>query len=1140
MKRLSSPLENMREHYDVVVVGSGYGGGIAASRMSRAGKSVCLLERGKEFLSGEFPDTLEEATENFQLDTPDGRVGSRTGLYNLHMGKDINVLVGCGLGGTSLINANVVIEADAKVFEEPVWPKAFVDDLATEVAEGYKRARTMLRPSPYPEDFPALKKLEAMGKSADYLKQPFYRPDIAVTFRDNPDNTNHVGVEQTPCILCGDCVTGCNHTSKNTVQTNYLPDAWNHGAEIYTTVSVRYVERQGGKWLVHYEPVEVGREKFDAPDLFVSADIVILSAGTLGSTEILLRSRERGLPLSDMLGKRFTGNGDVLGFAYNNDVEINGIGWGTRKPDKDDPVGPCITGIIDTRKTASNFKEGMSIEEGSIPGALGPVMPAAMAAAAEIVGQDTDEGLIDRVREKARQLESFVRGPYHGAVDNTQTFLVMTHDSDSGVLSLDDEDRLRVDWPGVGEEPIFEKVSDTLRECAASLGGTYVRDPIWTQFLGHDLITVHPLGGCVMGEDAAGGVVNHKCQVFAATGGTDVHPGLYVADGAVIPTSLGTNPLLTISAAAERCMSYIARERGWTIDYSLPSKPTRTPQPTKPGIEFTETMTGYFSTLEKDDYQKAAERGREAGSTLTFILTIISEDIERFLHDPDHPAKTFGTVQAPSLSSENLTISQGSFNLFKEHPEDVETMRMWYRMQLHSQEGDDYYFVGYKVIRDDPGIDLWADTTTLYVTLHRGTDEKGAVVGRGILKIRPSDFAKQMTTVKITNAKSLTERLKYEAAFGRTFAGALVDTYGGLFSRPTYFNPEAPPRKKRPLRAPVPEVHPFQTDDGVMLRLTRYRAGDKGPVILSHGLGVSSLIFSIDTIETNLIEFLAAHGYDVWLLDYRASIELPASQTQFSGDDIAEYDYPAAVQTVRRITGVQSVQMVVHCFGSTTFTLSMLGGWLTGVRSAVCSQVSTHMVVPIATKIKSGLHVPDVLELLGVDSLTAYTSTESNWTEKFFDKMLRLYPQPTEEKCKSPVCHRITFLYSNLYEHDQLNEPTHDALHEMFGVANIESLDHLATMSRKGHVTTLDGREAYMPHLDRMAIPITFISGAENACFLPKSTELTLEALSEANGAQLYRRHVIPDYGHIDCIYGKNAARDVYPHILKQLEDTSL
>lgn len=118
MSRLAKPVNQIRDRYDVVVVGSGYGASIAASRLARAGQRVCVLERGKEFRPGEYPDTGPEAVSETQVDLPGQHLGSATGLLDFHVNKDLNVLVGCGLGGTSLINANVSLRAEPRVFED--------------------------------------------------------------------------------------------------------------------------------------------------------------------------------------------------------------------------------------------------------------------------------------------------------------------------------------------------------------------------------------------------------------------------------------------------------------------------------------------------------------------------------------------------------------------------------------------------------------------------------------------------------------------------------------------------------------------------------------------------------------------------------------------------------------------------------------------------------------------------------------------------------------------------------------------------------------------------------------------------------------------------------------------------------------
>ena len=157
------------------------------------------------------------------------------------------------------------------------------------------------------------------------------------------------------------------------------------------------------------------------------------------------------------------------------------------------------------------------------------------------MGTDTDLDLADAVKEKGRELESLVRGPYKGAMRNTQTYLVMAHDDGAGKMILDDDkDRLRVDWPGVGTQPIFEKVNDRMLDATKPLGGTYLPNPTWTELTNHSLTTVHPLGGCVMAERAEEGVVNHKGQVFSSVSGEGVYEDLIVCDGSIVPRRWGS------------------------------------------------------------------------------------------------------------------------------------------------------------------------------------------------------------------------------------------------------------------------------------------------------------------------------------------------------------------------------------------------------------------------------------------------------------------------------------------------------------------------------------------------------------------------------------------------------------------------
>jgi len=452
-------------------------------------------------------------------------------------------------------------------------------------------------------------------------------------------------------------------------------------------------------------------------------------------------------------------------------------------------------------------------------------------------------------------------------------------------------------------------------------------------------------------------------------------------------------------------------------------------------------------------------------------------------------------------------------------------------------------------VRDDPGPDVWRDTTTLSVDISR-TD--GTAVARGVLILTPKDFLVQMTTLRALRAPNAFAALEAKARFGRLFAGAVADTYLGIArAAPNVWPPakhdDLPPRERRALRLPAPEVHFFDTPDGATLRLTRHAAGNKGPVILSHGLGVSSGIFTVDTIDTCLAEYLAANGYDVWLLDFRASIELPAAHGQFGGDEIARFDYPAAVEVVRRVTGKPDVQIVAHCFGASTLFMALAAG-LRHVRSAVFSQIAGHVSPPLANAVRAGLFMPDFLKLLGIDALTTDVSAEPGVFETLYDSALGHNPfLEVNQRCSSDVCHRISFMYAPLYRHEQLDAATHDALGELFGVANLRSFQHLAQMIRHRHVVAFDGSDAYLPDdpvklaekLSHFRFPIRLIHGALNECFLPESTQRTLDLLRDTHPGISYDRVEIPGYGHIDCIFGRDAARDVYPHIVEHLEKTA-
>jgi hypothetical protein len=168
--------------------------------------------------------------------------------------------------------------------------------------------------------------------------------------------------------------------------------------------------------------------------------------------------------------------------------------------------------------------------------------------------------------------------------------------------------------------------------------------------------------------------------------------------------------------------------------------------PTKPGLQFTERMKGWFSTRVGDsDYHGGCDRGRADDCPLTAELTITVNDLDALLDDPAIRCDLGGAVLAPELSADALTVTNGEFRLFEKDPKQVETWNMSYRMQLTSEEGRRYWFEGVKVLHDDPGFDVWADTTTLLVRI---LDENDGASGAGILRLGPADLIRQLRTLR--------------------------------------------------------------------------------------------------------------------------------------------------------------------------------------------------------------------------------------------------------------------------------------------------------------------------------------------------------------------------------------------------------
>jgi cholesterol oxidase len=515
--------------FDVLIIGSGYGGAVCAARLAahrKPGVKIAVLERGQEWVPGTFPF----AVTNF---SPFSRQSSwlrqrlsrnPLGIFGFHTQGDVTVVSGSGLGGSSLINCAVVIETDEAVFRQASWPEELRSK--DRLRPYYDRAQRLLAPQRTPADrFPP--KLKTHLATADILRKKgvwqvdAYPVPLAVAFSDR---TNEQGIRQHGCVDCGDCSTGCNVGAKHTLDMNYLPLAWSGGAMMFTQTEVERIEKAADHYRVH---CILRRSRFAAEEgEVVTARMVILAAGTLGTNEILLRSRERGgLALSDWLGKGFSGNGNYLWFVdyLHGDpaVATNSAGVGIIQGTPPAPVGPCIQGIVDFRR--GNPLAGQVVFEDL-------AHPSALAAG---VGVLTTADL-----------------------NRAITLLACGHDSAEGEIRLEN-DEAAVRWPGYTSQACRAEMAARVAQYASAYDGH------GAAFKPGESTTAHPLGGCRMAATASDGVVNHRGEVFDPTPGRDgraVQPGLYVADASIVPSALGNNPLLTITALAERVADLLVKD----------------------------------------------------------------------------------------------------------------------------------------------------------------------------------------------------------------------------------------------------------------------------------------------------------------------------------------------------------------------------------------------------------------------------------------------------------------------------------------------------------------------------------------------------------------------------------------------------
>ncbi|MBB4891804.1 cholesterol oxidase [Streptomyces olivoverticillatus] len=531
--------------YDVVVVGSGFGGSVSALRLAEKGYRVGVLEAGRRFT----PETLPKNSWDLRNYLWAPALGLY-GIQRIHLLGHVMVLAGAGVGGGSLNYANTLYVPPKAFFDDPQW--AGITDWEAELRPYYDQARRMLgvrlNPTMTPSDVHLKAAAERMGVGDTFRLAP-----VGVFFGDGQDGDGTVrarpggaaadpyfggaGPERRACTECGECMTGCRHGAKNTLNENYLHLAQRAGAVVHpmTTVVAVTEHRDGGHRIV---TVPTDRRRAAKPRV-LRAEHVVIAAGTYGTQTLLHTMKDKGLlpRISDRLGVLTRTNSEALVGAQTTDRRYRkahgerpdftkGVAiTSSVHPDANTHVEPVRYG------KGSNAMGGLSILQ--VP--VGSRAPRVVAFAARCARHPV---LLLRSLSNHRWSERTIIGLVMQSLDNSLTTYRRTRAPGKGLLTA----RQGHGAPNPAQIPAAAEAASLVAEEINGFPGSNVGELMGTP------LTAHFIGGCPIGADPSSGVIDPYHRLYG-------HPGISVVDGAAVSANLGVNPSLTITAQAERAMA---------------------------------------------------------------------------------------------------------------------------------------------------------------------------------------------------------------------------------------------------------------------------------------------------------------------------------------------------------------------------------------------------------------------------------------------------------------------------------------------------------------------------------------------------------------------------------------------------------
>ena len=511
--------------FDVVIIGSGFGGSVAALRLTEKGYKVAVLEAGRRFSDKDFPKTSWRLSRFLYMP----RLGLR-GIQRIHVLPDVLILAGAGVGGGSLVYANTLYKPPATYFEDKQWKH--ITDWDSELSPWYDQASRMLGVAQNPYFSPSDK---AMKEVADQMGvgHTFKLAPLGVYFGDGSGVKSKdpffggVGPDRDGCLQCGACMTGCRHNAKNTLPKNYLGLAEKAGAKVFPEHTVIKTEQLAdGSWKITARKSSAwfgGRRTFTASQ-------VVVAAGTYNTQKLLHKMKiDSTLPkISDQLGKLSRTNSEAL------------------------------TGSI-MPKGGTDFSKGSAITSSFFPDDHTHVEPVRYGKGSNFMGllqtvMTDGVNIKDRRKQWLRQVitkPSLVLKIMDVRKWSERTVVALIMQNVDSAISVTGKrgifgyrltsknDALH---PNATYIPAANEVARRIAENNGGIAGGHIGDLVNAPF------TAHFVGGCVIGDSVSNGVIDPYHRVYN-------YPTMHVVDGASVTANLGVNPSLTITAQAERAFS---------------------------------------------------------------------------------------------------------------------------------------------------------------------------------------------------------------------------------------------------------------------------------------------------------------------------------------------------------------------------------------------------------------------------------------------------------------------------------------------------------------------------------------------------------------------------------------------------------